>query len=84
MTRQYSEGMEFDPDDVDAPLPHEHTCVPCELCNQSTRHTGTKRCDPCWELERRIKHTPEIARLILRNLEKVQITITKVESHGTG
>jgi len=28
------------------------TCL-CELCHSVTRHTGTKRCDACWELETR-------------------------------
>lgn len=30
---------------------------------------GTRRCDLCWELERRIKHDPELARRILDKLE---------------
>lgn len=40
------------------------TC-PCGLCGQLTRFTGTKRCDRCWELERRIHANPEIAARIL-------------------
>jgi hypothetical protein len=43
--------------------------VPCELCSKPTQMLGTKRCDPCWELERRIRHDPELARRILEGLE---------------
>lgn len=28
--------------------------VPCETCGTETFMTGTKRCDRCWELERRL------------------------------
>lgn len=45
--------------------------VPCELCGKPTTMTGTKRCDPCWELERRIKAAPEIAwRILIRGIGK--------------
>ncbi len=30
--------------------------VPCEICSTPTHSTGTKRCDPCWELETRITY----------------------------
>jgi hypothetical protein len=40
----------------------------CALCGQPTRMVFTKRCDPCWELERRIESAPEIARKILEGL----------------
>lgn len=42
----------------------EKTC-PCGLCGKPTRMLGTKRCDPCWELERRIRHDPEVVATIL-------------------
>ena len=42
--------------------------VPCDLCGRPTRMKGTKRCDRCWELETRIQHNPELARLILSTL----------------
>jgi hypothetical protein len=28
--------------------------VACETCGQPTRSKGTKRCDPCWEVETRL------------------------------
>lgn len=28
--------------------------VPCKYCGKSTRMTGTKKCDRCWEIERAI------------------------------
>ncbi len=42
--------------------------VPCELCQALTTSTGTKRCDPCWELEKRIQRDPELARKIINSL----------------
>jgi len=48
----------------DATIGSEIT-VPCELCGTPTRMLGTKRCDGCWEIERRINHQPELARKIL-------------------
>lgn len=30
--------------------------VPCAICGTPTPMLGTKRCDPCWELESRITH----------------------------
>ena len=39
--------------------------VPCELCGEQTPMTGTRRCDRCWELERRIHANPDLARSIL-------------------
>lgn len=45
------------------------TLVPCELCSIPTPMSGTKRCDRCWELERRIHMDPELARQILARLD---------------
>lgn len=28
---------------------------PCKVCGQPTRMTGTKLCDPCWEVTHRLK-----------------------------
>jgi hypothetical protein len=42
--------------------------VPCDLCGEPTFMTGTRRCDPCWELERRITWNPDLAVRILREL----------------
>lgn len=41
------------------------TIVPCELCRTPTSSADTRRCDRCWELERRIQRDPAIARTIL-------------------
>lgn len=37
----------------------------CTTCGGETAMLGTKLCDRCWELESRIKDSPEIARRIL-------------------
>lgn len=42
--------------------------VPCGLCGKPTPMLGTKRCNPCWELEQRVKYNPGIAIKILQNL----------------
>lgn len=39
--------------------------VACELCQNPTPMIHTKRCDRCWELERRLIAAPDIARQIL-------------------
>ena len=39
--------------------------VSCEICGTPTAMTGTKRCDRCWELEKRILREPDLARRIL-------------------
>ena len=46
----------------------ETPTVPCDLCGRPTFSFGTRRCDPCWELERRIKFDPDLAAKILREL----------------
>ncbi len=30
--------------------------VPCETCGTNTPNTGSKRCDSCWEVEKRLQH----------------------------
>jgi len=40
---------------VDCPFETKHENVPCETCGKPTRYTGTKRCDNCWEVERRLE-----------------------------
>lgn len=39
--------------------------VPCGLCGTPTRMLNTRRCDACWELERRVHGAPELAARIL-------------------
>jgi hypothetical protein len=34
---------------------HENEMIPCETCGKPTRYLGTKRCDACWEVERRLE-----------------------------
>lgn len=48
----------------------EPESVPCELCGTPTPMLGTKRCNGCWELERRIRMNPELAARILAALPK--------------
>lgn len=45
--------------------------VECELCGGPTAMTATKRCDGCWELERRIRMQPELARRILDDYDNL-------------
>lgn len=33
--------------------------VNCKYCDSPTPHLGTKMCDSCWELERRIRNAPK-------------------------
>lgn len=40
------------------PVVGEESC-PCKFCGRPTRMTGTKQCDECWELYRRLKEVPE-------------------------
>ncbi len=44
--------------------------VPCELCGTPTRMLGTKRCDPCREVERAVQGNPELARRVLAALDE--------------
>jgi len=46
-------------------LPDFTLTVSCVICGTRTPITGTKRCDRCWELERRIIADPELAKKIL-------------------
>lgn len=40
---------------------HEPVSVPCEICGVLTTMTSTKRCDNCWEIERRLRSaSPEV------------------------
>lgn len=36
--------------------------VKCEICGKDTINDGTKRCDRCWELEKRISADLELAK----------------------
>ncbi len=44
--------------------------VPCGICGDPTPMTGTRRCDNCWEIERRVADldTLSLARLGLCRL----------------
>jgi hypothetical protein len=42
--------------------------VPCGLCDKPTEMAGTRRCNRCWELEKRIQADPGIARKILDDI----------------
>lgn len=39
--------------------------VPCKWCGTPTPSLGTKMCDRCWELDRRISADPVLAARIL-------------------
>lgn len=42
--------------------------VDCRICGTPTDNDGTRRCDRCWELERRIEADPDLAQQILAKL----------------
>lgn len=46
----------------------EQPTVPCEMCETPTPMTGTRRCDPCWELEHRVKRNVGLAELVMRSI----------------
>lgn len=42
--------------------------IDCRRCDGKTTMLGTKLCDGCWELERRIRSQPKIAAKILHEI----------------
>lgn len=46
----------------------ERPTVACRLCGEQTFMTGTKMCERCWQLERRIVRDPDLAVKILKEL----------------
>ncbi len=53
------------------PLPvRTDETVPCTLCGKPTEMLNTELCDPCGELNTRIRKDPDIARKVLDNMEK--------------
>lgn len=46
------------------PLQFRETCA-CKFCGTATPMTGTRMCDRCWELNRRIGSDPALALKIL-------------------
>lgn len=44
--------------------------VPCDICGEATPYAFTRRCNSCWELERRVEARPDLARKILEQIEK--------------
>ena len=65
--------------------PAYDTC-PCGLCGKPTPMTATKRCDGCWELERRVLAQPDLARKILAAVTPAAPSDAEiaalVEAHG--
>lgn len=51
------------------PVPKSET-VPCTYCQKPTLMLGTRLCDVHWELQRRIRSDPQVARQILGQIEK--------------
>lgn len=43
--------------------------VTCKICDSPTANDATRRCDRCWELERRILADPQLARQILARID---------------
>lgn len=50
--------------------------VSCGLCGALTPMLGTKRCDACWDLQRRVEANPVLARQVLARLDG-RVVITK-------
>lgn len=46
----------------------EQPTVPCELCDEPTPMLGTRRCDRCWELDKRVRADVDLAQLIMRSI----------------
>lgn len=62
---------------------NDRPTTPCEICGLATTSLGTKRCDRCWELERRIEADPEITSWILGRLQQREsATATTIEQEG--
>ena len=38
------------------PLP----TIPCDSCGDPTPYVGTRLCDPCWEVDRRLDKVPAV------------------------
>jgi len=76
----YENGKRYFPE-----VPNDDT-IGCKLCNRPTRMLGTKLCDPCWELQRRIEYNPEMALKILAELNKTPLPprrpATKIEKEA--
>lgn len=43
--------------------------VACKLCGEPTPMLGTKMCNSCWELDKRIRMNPDIAAKIMKEIE---------------
>ena len=56
----------------------ENTTTICRVCGCETAMLGTKLCDRCWELERRIHADPELARHILAERDRTIAEVTKI------
>jgi hypothetical protein len=66
------------------PVRPEHAATPvvkCELCGRDTIMTATRRCDFCWELERRIHRDPDIALGVLAKMCRGQARQTIADSY---
>lgn len=52
----------------------------CKLCGEDTPYLGTKQCNECWELEKRIQANPTIARKVLAAIDAAeQVTPADIE-----
>ena len=54
--------------------------VPCETCSEPTTYTGTKRCNGCWEVERRIQdyiRHPNGRKFLLQSLDTIDVAPLK-------
>ncbi len=53
-------------------MTREDRVIPCETCGDPTVFTGTRRCNNCWEVERRIElylESPKGREFIVKELQ---------------
>ena len=57
-------------------MPEDFKYVPCIWCTTLTDKEGTRMCDRCWELSRRIRMDLDLTRLMLHvehDIETVKV-----------
>lgn len=63
-------------------MPAESETVPCIWCAKPTRMLGTRQCDNCWELSRRIRYDLDLTRQILRVEHDIETVKVRTRSNG--
>jgi hypothetical protein len=58
--------------------------VDCLICSEPTNMAGTRRCDPCWELETRIRNSPARFKKVMAFLSPRPDTDAECRFHHPG